>query len=123
MTVDRYTRVVLTVIGVALTVVALNPWIGSDAWLLSAHPRPAEAQESECPVRAGNITSSAGRFVGSYPSGIGRENANYFVFESTEGITLIDVTPLIRSAQALGFRRPATSSAGTACHTMKITRY
>lgn len=36
MTVDRYTRVVLTVIAVALTVLAVRPWI--------PEPGPAQAQ-------------------------------------------------------------------------------
>ena len=40
-TIDRYTKALLTLIGAALTMIALNLWVGPQRWL---EPRAAEAQ-------------------------------------------------------------------------------
>ena len=46
MIVDRYTKVVLTVIAVALVMLALRPWLAGPTLLEAVRPEPALAQTS-----------------------------------------------------------------------------
>src|ERR671931_736795 len=62
MILDRFTKVILGVIAVALVVIALNPWLTSRPWL-----RTAEAQSSE-PKYTLIIPKAWGRFV-TYSNG------------------------------------------------------
>jgi hypothetical protein len=41
---DRYTKAVLTVIALALTVIAVHPWVSDSSWLAWLRPDPAQAQ-------------------------------------------------------------------------------
>ena len=49
MTIDRYTKAVLTLIGVALTATAVNLWMPAD-WSRALRPRLAEAQPRQITV-------------------------------------------------------------------------
>ncbi|HEY3067950.1 MAG TPA: hypothetical protein VGL09_19340 [Methylomirabilota bacterium] len=62
MVLDRFTKVVLGVIAVALVVIALNPWLTSRPWL-----RTAEAQSS-VPKYELIIPKAWGKFV-TYSNG------------------------------------------------------
>jgi hypothetical protein len=44
MRIDRYSKIVLTVIALALTVLALNPWLGTGAGPTVLAPRAVDAQ-------------------------------------------------------------------------------
>jgi len=44
MSVDRYTKAVLTVIALALVTIALRPWLPESGWLGAVRPEPALAQ-------------------------------------------------------------------------------
>jgi hypothetical protein len=44
MTMDRYTKAVLTVIAVALVTIAVRPWVPESGWVESVRPAPALAQ-------------------------------------------------------------------------------
>lgn len=44
MTIDRSTRIVLTVIAVALVVIALNPWLPAGRWTTAVTPALAAAE-------------------------------------------------------------------------------
>ncbi len=50
MNVDRYTKVILTVIALALVALALNPWLGGLGWGPALGVRPAEAQAPAAPA-------------------------------------------------------------------------
>jgi hypothetical protein len=41
---DRFTKAVLTVIAVALVVIAVRPWLHDSAWLNAVRPEAAHAQ-------------------------------------------------------------------------------
>ena len=41
---DRYTKIVLTVIAVALVMIAARPWLPEAGWLTAVRPDPAHAQ-------------------------------------------------------------------------------
>ena len=41
---DRYTKVMLTVIAVALSVIAARPWLPETGWVSALRPQPAHAQ-------------------------------------------------------------------------------
>jgi hypothetical protein len=48
MSIDRYTKAILTVIALALTALAVNPWLGTSP-TLSWTPRAVEAQQVPAP--------------------------------------------------------------------------
>jgi len=56
MTIDRYTKAVLTVIAVALTLIAARPWLGESGWLSAFRPAPAQAQAQGMVAKWGEIT-------------------------------------------------------------------
>ena len=62
MTADRYTRAVLTVIAVALVVLAARPWPPGAGWLEVVRPAPAQAQ-SPAPKYEVGVPKSWGKLV------------------------------------------------------------
>ena len=52
MKIDLYTKGVLTLIAVALTLIALNPWMTSPRRLPVMKPRQAEAQQGVSAIKA-----------------------------------------------------------------------
>ena len=58
---DRYTKVVLTVIAVALVVIAARPWLPESRWLEAARPTPALAQV--LPKYEINVPKAWGKFI------------------------------------------------------------
>jgi hypothetical protein len=61
MTIDRYTKAVLTVIAVALAVIAVRPYVPSASWPQVVNISPAEAQTSA--AREATIPKSWGKFM------------------------------------------------------------
>jgi hypothetical protein len=59
---DRYTRVVLTVIAIALVVIALRPWLPTASLLEFARPDTAQAQ-SMVPKYEVTVPKSWGKFI------------------------------------------------------------
>ncbi len=59
---DRYTKVVLTVIAVALVVIAIQPWLHGASMLELARPDTAQAQ-SLVPKYDVTVPKSWGKFV------------------------------------------------------------
>lgn len=66
MTIDRYTKAVLTLIGAALTLIALNLWVAPERGLA---PRAAEAQG-----RRMTLPKAWGKAVGFIPGHVYLEN-------------------------------------------------
>ena len=66
MTLDRYTKAVLTVIAVALVVIAARPLLPASGWLDALQLAPAQAQSMA--AREATIPKSWGKFV-SYSGG------------------------------------------------------
>ena len=62
MTIDRYTKTVLTVIAVALAVLAARPWLPESGWLDSARPAPALAQ-GPAPKYDVTVPKAWGKFI------------------------------------------------------------
>jgi hypothetical protein len=59
---DRYTKVVLTVIAIALVVIAVRPWLPATSLLEFARPDTAQAQ-SLVPKYEVTVPKSWGKFV------------------------------------------------------------
>jgi hypothetical protein len=66
MTIDRYVKTVLTVIAVALVVIATRPWLPESGWPDALRMAPAQAQSMQ--VREATIPKAWGKFM-SYNSG------------------------------------------------------
>ena len=61
MKIDLYTKGVLTLIAVALTVIALNRWITPHRWLQALQPQHAEAQRGiTVPKAWGKVVAYSG---------------------------------------------------------------
>ena len=80
MTVDRYTKVVLTVIAVALVALVAQPW--ASRLLDVGRPDPAWAQMS-VPKYDVVVPKSWGKFIGF--------SNNNLLLESSEGMRIVDV--------------------------------
>lgn len=63
MTTDRFTTSLLALIGAALTLIALNPWLATLRWPDVVRPAPAEAQA----VRTISVPRDWGKAVGFIP--------------------------------------------------------
>jgi hypothetical protein len=82
-TIDRYTKVVLTVIAVALAVVAARPWLPETGLLEIVRPDQAQAQ-SMTPKYEVTVPKAWGKFV-SFSN-------NNLLLESTDGVLrIVDV--------------------------------
>jgi len=68
MTIDRYTKAVLTVIAVALVVIAARPYFPSTSWPQVLRVTPAQAQSMA--AREATIPKAWGKYV-SYSGGRG----------------------------------------------------
>ncbi|HEV8440915.1 MAG TPA: hypothetical protein VGT40_22745 [Methylomirabilota bacterium] len=62
MSVDRYTKAALTVIAVALVVIAVRPWLPESGWLAAVRPDPAHAQMA-APRYEVTVPKAWGKFV------------------------------------------------------------
>jgi hypothetical protein len=80
MTVDRYTKTVLTIIALALVALAAQPFV--PALLGSARPDPAWAQTSAAKYEV-VVPKAWGKFVGF--------SNNNLLLESSEGMRIVDV--------------------------------
>ena len=59
---DRYTKVMLTVIAVALVVLAARPWFPEAGWVGALRPQPAHAQTT-IPKYEVTVPKAWGKFV------------------------------------------------------------
>ena len=63
MTVDRYTKIALTIIAVALVIIAARPWLTAPGVLQTVLPGPAQAQAPAAKYEV-TIPKDWGKFVG-----------------------------------------------------------
>ncbi len=63
MRIDRYTKALLTLIALALAVIAVNPWLAAARWPQALRPGRAEAQA----VRQIAVPRAWGKAVGFIP--------------------------------------------------------
>ena len=82
MNVDRYVKAVLTVIAIALVVIAVRPWLPASDVLHVLRPVVAEAQ-SGLPKYEVTVPKSWGKLVGF--------SSNNLLLESAEGLRIVDV--------------------------------
>jgi len=80
---DRYTKAVLTVIAVALVVIAVRPWLPESGWRAAARPEPAYAQTA-APKYEVTIPKAWGKFI-SY------SNNNLLLEAPDETMRIVDV--------------------------------
>jgi hypothetical protein len=59
---DRYSRIMLTVIALALSVIAVRPWLPEGGWLRALRPDPALAQTA-APKYEVSVPKAWGKFV------------------------------------------------------------
>jgi hypothetical protein len=69
MTIDRYTKGVLTIIAIALTFIALNLWLAPPPWFQTLGATPAEAQGSG-PQFETSIPRAWGKVIGYSPGNV-----------------------------------------------------
>ena len=69
MTVDRYTKGVLTIIAITLTLIVLGPWLASPPLRRGFGAAPAEAQGSK-PQFENTIPRTWGKVIGYSPGNI-----------------------------------------------------
>jgi hypothetical protein len=62
MAADRYIKGVLTVIAVALVVIAVRPWLPESGWLKTIGPAPAQAQAPAAKYEV-TVPRAWGKFV------------------------------------------------------------
>jgi hypothetical protein len=79
---DRYVKCVLTVIAIALVVIAVRPWLPATDVVELIRPVTAEAQ-SGVPKYEVTVPKSWGKLVGY--------GSNNLLLESSEGLRIVDV--------------------------------
>lgn len=80
---DRYTKTVLTVIAVALLVIAARPWLQEADWVGSLRPQPAHAQAA-IPKYEVTVPKAWGKFVAF-------SNNNLLLEGSDQSLRIVDV--------------------------------
>ncbi len=80
---DRYTKAVLTVIAVALSVIAARPWLPEANWASAVRPQPAHAQTTT-PKYEVAVPKAWGKFVGF-------SNNNLLLESSDQTLRVVDV--------------------------------
>jgi len=83
MTVDRYTKALLTIIAVALVVIAARPWLPASALLGAVRPDPAQAQ-SLAPKYEVAVPKAWGKFVSF-------SNNNLLLEAPDQSLRIVDV--------------------------------
>jgi len=82
MKIDRYTKAVLTVIAVALVVIAVRPYVPAPLWPTTLQVAPAQAQTMA--AREATIPKAWGKLV-SYGSG------NLYLEGSDKSLRIVDL--------------------------------
>ena len=80
---DRYTKAVLTVIAVALLVIAARPWLPETGWVGTLRPQPAHAQ-TENPKYEVTVPKAWGKFVAF-------SNNNLLLEAADHSLRIVDV--------------------------------
>ena len=80
---DRYTKAVLTVIAVALSVIAARPWLPEAGWITALRPQPAHAQAA-VPKYEVTVPKGWGKLVGF-------SNNNLLLESSDQTLRIVDV--------------------------------
>ena len=80
---DRYTKAVLTVIAVALLVIAVRPWLPEAGWVGALRPQPAHAQTAS-PKYEVTVPKAWGKFVAF-------SNNNLLLEASDQTLRIVDV--------------------------------
>lgn len=83
MAADRYTKAVLTVIAVALAVIALRPWLPESGLLEALRPDLAQAQPSGAKYEV-SVPKAWGKLVGF-------SNNNLLLEASDQSLRIVDV--------------------------------
>ena len=83
MIVDRYTKVVLTVIAVALVAMAVRPWLPESGWPAALRLQPALAQTA-APKYEVTVPKAWGKFVGF-------SNNNLLLEAPDQSLRIVDV--------------------------------
>ncbi len=79
---DRYTKAVLTVIALALAVIAVRPWLPEAGWLAGLSPEPAQAQTSAAKYEV-TVPKAWGKYI-AYSN-------NNLLLEGPDGMRIVDV--------------------------------
>jgi len=80
---DRYVKVVLTVIALALTMIAARPWLSDSGWLEAIRPDPAAAQSGTAKYQV-TIPKAWGKYV-AY------SNNNLLLEAPDQSLRIVDV--------------------------------
>ena len=80
---DRYTKAVLTVIAVALAVIAARPWLSESGWITALRPQPAHAQTA-VPKYEVTVPKAWGKFVAF-------SNNNLLLEAPDQSLRIVDV--------------------------------
>jgi hypothetical protein len=80
---DRYTKIILTVIAVALVMIAVRPWLPESAWLKVIRPEPALAQTGAAKYEV-NLPRAWGKFI-AY------SNNNFLLEAQDHSLRVVDV--------------------------------
>ena len=93
---DRYTKALLTVIAVALAVIAARPWLPEAGWPAALRPQPAHAQTA-APKYEVSVPKAWGKLVGF-------SNNNLLLEAPDQSLRIVDVegkTPEFPKIKAL----------------------
>ena len=101
MMIDRYTKAVLTVIAVALIIIAVRPWFSDSGLLEAVRPDPAQAQDRQRqrPTGAhddvGNVVNAAAKYEVTVPKTwgklVGYSNNNLLLEAPDQTMRIVDV--------------------------------